>query len=232
MAGGYFLANLCDALFEEFAALVKEVVGLVNRVDGLAGETAAAQSDKVQTAIGHGVAGSHAVGRHVLSRARTSAHHHITADVAELVNEHGGTDDGEIVHDNLSSDFGSVANDTAIANQHIVGHVHALHEEVVAAHHGASLGSCAAVDGHVLADGIVVAHLGSGFLAAEFEVLRDGTDNGTGEYGVAAAHARAAEQGDAIHQRIVVANDNVLVNKAEGANLAVFADDGLGMDMG
>ena len=232
MAGGYFLANLGDAFLEEFAALIKDVVGLVYGIDGLARETAAAQSDEVETTIGHGVAGGHAVGRDVLSCARTSAHHHVAADVAELVNEHGGTDDGKIVHDNLTGNFGSVANDTAIANQHIVGHMHSLHKEVVAAHNGASLGSCAAVDGHILADSIVVAHLGSGFLAAELEVLRDGTDDGTREYGIAAAHACAAEQGDAIHQCVVVANDYVLVDKAEGANLAVFADDGLGMDVG
>ena len=232
MAGRYFLANLSDAFLEEFAALIKDVVGLVYGIDGLARETAAAQSDEVETTIGHGVAGGHAVGRDVLSCARTSAHHHVAADVAELVNEHGGTDDGKIVHDNLARKFGGIADDAAIANQHIVSHVHSLHKEVVAAHNGTSFGSGAAVDGHILADGIVVAHFSSGFLAAELEVLRDGTDDGTREDGIAAAHARAAEQGDAIHQCVVVANDYVLVDKAEGANLAVFADDGLGMDVG
>ena len=64
----------------------------------------------------------------------------------------------------------------------------------------------------------------------DFEIVL--TDDGSGEYGIAAAHACAAEQGDAIHQCVVVANDYVLVDKAEGANLAIFADDGLGMDVG
>ena len=152
--------------------------------------------------------------------------------MAELVNEYTGTDNGRIINDDFACNFCGIAYDTLVAYNSIVSYMDTFHEEVVAAHYGTSLGSCAAVDGHILADGIVVAHFGSGFLAAKLEVLRDGTDNGSGEDGIAAAHACAAEQGDAIHQCVVVANDYVLVDKAEGANLAIFADDGLGMDVG
>ena len=107
-----------------------------------------------------------------------------------------------------------------------------FHEEVVAAHHRASLGRGAAVDGHILADGIVVAHFGGGDFAAELKILRYCADHGTGEKGVALADARAAEQRHGVHQAVVVAQLDVGIDVAERSNLAVFADFGFGMDKG
>ena len=63
------------------------------------------------------------------------------------------------------------------------------------------------------------------------QVLGNGTNDSTGEEDVAVAYACAVEHGDAIHQGIVVANDDILVNVAEGANLTVLTNNGLGMDV-
>ena len=105
--------------------------------------------------------------------------------------------------------------------------MHALHEQVVAAHDGASLGCRAAVDGHVLAYLVVVANLCCCLLAPELEVLRNGTDDSTGEEDVAVADACAVEHCHTVHQGIVVADDNAFVDVAEGAYLTVLANDGL-----
>ena len=110
--------------------------------------------------------------------------------------------------------------------------VHAFHEQVVAAHHCATFGSRTAVDGHILADGIVVAHFGSGHFAAKFEVLGHGADHSSGEESIALTDARTAEQRHGVHQAVVVAQLDVGIDVAERSDLAVFADFGFGMDKG
>ena len=156
-----------------------------------------------------------------------TAHHHIAAYVAELVNKDIGADDGEVVDHYFTGDFGGIANDATITDFDVVGHVHTFHKQVVATHYSAAFGGCAAVDGDVFADGVVVANLGCGFLALEFEVLRDGTDDSTGENDVVTAHARAAKQRNAVHQFVAVADDDIFVDIAERTDFAIIANDGL-----
>ena len=79
---------------------------------------------------------------------------------------------------------------------------------------------------------LMVAHFGGGDFAAELKILRYCADHGTGEKGVALADARAAEQRHGVHQAVVVAQLYVGIDVAKGANLAVFADFGFGMDKG
>ena len=148
------------------------------------------------------------------------------------MHQHVGRKDGEIVDHHLAGNFCRVANDATVADVAVVPDVHAFHEEVVAADHRAPLGRGAAVDGHILADGVVVAYFGGGDFAAELEILRYCADHSTGENGVALADARAAEQRHGVHQAVVVAQLYIGIDVAKGANLAVFADFGFGMDKG
>ena len=85
--------------------------------------------------------------------------------------------------------------------------VHALHQQVVVAHDGAVFGRCAAVDGDVLAYGVVIANFGCGLFAAELEVLRYGADDRAREYYVMVSQTCAAQQRHAVHQAVVVADD-------------------------
>ena len=132
--------------------------------------------------------------------------------------EHAGAQDGVVVHDHLSGQLGAVADDASVADEDVVCHVHSLHEQIVAAHDGLSLGGGASVDGHVLAYLVVVSDLGGGVLAAE-------------EY-VAASDTGAVEHGDAVHKHVVIANHYASVDVAEGTYLTVLSYDGLGVYVG
>ena len=108
-------------------------------------------------------------------------------------------------------------------------HVHALHEEVVGADHGFAFGGRAAVDGHVLANGIVIADFGGSFFSLKFQVLRNSTDHCAGEHKVAVAHARAAQEGYAVHEAVACANHDVFVDVAEWSDFTALADNGFGV---
>ena len=221
------LAHLGETLFAQFATLVEQAIGIVDVVNDFGRETATTQPHKIETAISHWVTGSHDVGRNVLAGACAASHHDIAAYVAELVDEDIGTDDGKVVDHDLTGDFRGISDDATITDFDVVGHVHTFHKQVVAAHDSAAFGGRTTVDGDVLADGVVVAYLGCGFLTLEFEVLGDGTDDSTGKYDVVAAHTGAAKQRDAIHQFVAVADNDILVDIAERTDFAIFANDGL-----
>ena len=119
----------------------------------------------------------------------------------------------------------------SVAYLGVVCHVYALHQQVIVAHAGVSLGGGAPVDGHVFADEVIVAYFGGGFLALELQVLGHGADDGAWEDGVAVADARAVEDVGVGHDPVVVANHYVLVDEHEGADLYVFSYLGFGMDV-
>ena len=198
-------------------------------VDEVAVEAPAPQPDGVQSAVGSRVAGHKAEGQDVLREACAAAHHRVAAHAAELVHQHVGAQDGVVVDDNLAGQLGAVADDDAVADKRIVGHMHALHEQVARAYDGAALGCRATVDGHVLANLIVVAYLCRALFAPELEVLGNSADDCTREEDVAVADACAVEHRHTVHQRVVVADDNAFVNVAEGTDLAVLAYDGFGV---
>ena len=201
-----------------------DVEGAMEHADGLGGESTSSQAYQVEAAIRSRLAGGHGVGQDVLAHLRTTAYHGVASYAAELMNQHMGTQYSIVVDDHFTCQFRAVADDAAITHDDIVSHVHALHEQVVAAYHSLSFGLGAAVDGHVLAYFVVVAHLGGGFLAHELQVLWYGTDDGSGEDDVALADARPIEHGDTVHQGVVVTDDHVLVNVAKGANLTVLTN--------
>ena len=227
----HFGLNLVEGVGCVQAALVDEAVGIVDGLDGLVGEAAAAQAHNVQSGVADGLASGDDIGRDVLAEAASALDHAISAHAAELMHQHVGTDDGVVVDDNLAGHLGGVADDAAVAYQGIVGHVYAFHQQVVVAHDGASFGSCAAVHGHVLTDEVVVANLGGRILALELQVLRDGTDDGTGKDGVAVADAAAVQDAGMGHNLVVVADDHILVDEDERRDFHVFAYLRFGMDV-
>lgn len=136
--------------------------------------------------------------------------------MAELVAEHDCRDDGEIVYCYFPGKFRGVANDAAVTYHAIVSNVHVLHEQVVVTHDGSSLGSCSTRDSHILANRVVVANLASGDFALELQVLRLCGDAGTCQYLVAVADARPLIDGDAVLKHVVVADDDIAIDIAEG----------------
>ena len=177
--------GLCDV----HALLVDDAVGIVDVFDEFVRKSAAAQTDEVDAGIGDGLTAGYDVGGDVFAESAAALYHDVASDAAELVHEHGSADDGVVVDDDLSGKLGGIADDTVVTDGGIVGHVDALHQQVVVAHYGAAFCGGAAVDGDVLADAVVVAYLGGGFLAPEFQILGHGSDDGAGEDFVVVADA-------------------------------------------
>ena len=135
-----------------------------------------------------------------------------------LVAKHNSRDDGEIVDGYFSGKLGGVANDAAVAYHAIVSDVHILHEQIVAAHNGSSLGSCTARDSYILTDRVVVADLASGDLALELQVLWLCGKAGACQHLVAVSDACALINSDAVLEHVVIADNDIAVDVAEGAN--------------
>ena len=113
----------------------------------------------------------------------------MAAYMAELVYKNAGTQDGKVINDNLTGYLGAVAQYAVAAYNAVVGYMHVLHKEVVAAHNGLALGCGTAVDGYILTDTVVVAYLGCRILTFELQILGDASYHGSGMYLVAVAYA-------------------------------------------
>ena len=99
-------------------------------------------------------------------------------------------DDCIVIYNNFTSKFCLVANDATVTYNNVVGNMYTFHQEVIVANYGLALSCCSTIDGHIFTDGIVVTHLGCGLLTSEFQVLGNGTNDCSWEYGVAIADAR------------------------------------------
>ena len=166
----HVLADFLDA-FLQHALRIEQAIGLVDALDGLVAESAAAKAYQVDAREADGLLAGNHVGRNVLTGAAAALEHDVSAHAAELVEQAGGRDDGKVVDNHLAGKLRGVADDAAVANHAVVTDVHVLHQQVVAAHDGLSLRGRAAADGHILTDGVVVANLGRGVLALELQVL-------------------------------------------------------------
>ena len=209
---------------------IDNAVGIVDGLDCLVTETTAAQSDEVHTSVTHRLLAGDDVGGNVLTGACAALEHDVASDVQELVEQTGGADDGTVIDDDLTGKLGGVADDASVANDAVVANVHVLHQQVTVAYNGLALRGGASADGDVLADGVVVANFTGGILALELQVLGLGGYAGTGEELVAVANACTIVDGDIIQELIVITNDNVLVDDAEGTDDVAVAELCLGVN--
>ena len=92
------------------------------------------------------------------------------------------------------------------------------------ADNGLSLGCGTTVDGYVLTDEVVITYFGRCLFADKLQVLRDGTDDGSGENLIAVADAGTIKDGNVRHDNIVIADDYILVDEAERPDLYVLSD--------
>lgn len=226
LAHGNFLANFGKTLLTEFPTLVKQTVRIMDVVDKFGRKSAPSQTYEIQTAVGHRLARRHGIGRYILPRAGAAAYHDVAADAAKLMYQYVGADNGKIVHNDFSGNLRRITDDAPVAYANVMRHVHSFHQQVVAAHDGTAFCRCPAIDGNVLANGIVIPYLGRGFLTAELQVLRHGANHRAGKENIALADARPVKHGDTVHQDIVGTYHDILVYVTERANLATVADDG------
>lgn len=214
--GGYCVGQR-EAALEDYA------IGFVDGVDNIAVKASAAKSYYVQTAVTGRLTSADGVRHDTLRGACAAADHRVTADATELMHEDASREDCVIVDGYLAGQFRAVAYDDVVAYDIIVGDMAAFHEQVARTDNGLSLGSGATVYGYVLANLVVVTDDSERVLAAELQVLRHGTDDGTWEEHVATANASTIENSDAVHQHVVVANLDAAVDVAERSYLYVVA---------
>ena len=211
-------------------ALVDDAVSLVDVLNGLCREAATPQADEVDACIADGLLACNDERRNVLREAAASLNHDVGADVAELMAEHDSRNDGVVVDGDLACKLRGVADDAMVSHHAVVGDVHVLHEQIVAAHDGCSLRSRTTRDGDVLANGVVVANLAGGDFALELQVLRFCRNACAREYFVPVTDSRTLIDGDAILKHVVVADDDIAVDVTERADDVVVAELCLGMD--
>ena len=104
-------------------------------------------------------------GRNVLVDEGAALNHDVCAEMAELVHEGASADDGKVVDDDLACELCGIADDDIVTDLAVVGDVAVRHDEAVGAYLGLALRRRAAVDGHALAQGGVVADDGQCVLA-------------------------------------------------------------------
>ena len=109
-------------------------------------------------------------------------------------------------------------------------HVHILHQQVAIADNGLAFRGRATADGNIFTDGIVVTYLASSLFATELQVLRLRRNAATGEKLIARANASAEMDGDIVEEFVVVTDDNILVDDAEGTNDVAVAELCLGVN--
>ena len=187
-------------------------------LDGLTGESPAAQTDEVHASIANGFFACNDVGRNVLTGTSTALEHNISPDVEELVEQTCCRNDGTVVDYHFSCKLRRVADDASVADDAVVSDVHILHQQVAVTYYRLTLRSSTATDGDVLANRIVIANFASGFLALELQILRLCRNRCTWENLVVVAQTGSKVERHAIQQLIVVANNHVFVNHTERAD--------------
>ena len=151
---------------------VDDTLGILDGLDGLVRETAAAHSDKVHSCVAYGFLTSDNVWRNVLTGTCSALEHTVSANVQELVEQAACRDDSVVVDDYLAGKLSGVADDTTITYLAVVSDVHILHQQIAVTYGGLTLRSSTTADGYVLADRVVIANLTCSLFALEFQVLR------------------------------------------------------------
>ena len=190
----------------------------------LIAESAAAQSNEVYSTIACGFFACDNEWRNVETETAASLNHHSSAYAAELVAEHCGRDYGTVVNNHLACKLGAVAYDTSVAYLTVVGNMHILHQQIAVSNHSLSLARRAAAHCDILAYAVVVADDAESVLTAILQVLRLCAYACAWKKLVAVAYSCSIVHGDAVGERVVVANHHVLVDTAKRTNNVAVAD--------
>ncbi len=126
----------------------------------------------------------------------------------------------------------AVGDDDVIAQDAVVSEVDISHQQAVGAHGGLLAIRSATVDGHALADGGAITYFSGGVFTGELEVLRDRTDDGTGEDPALFADARAVHQHGVGSDPTAVTDHHIAVHTRKGFHGDVLAELRIGVDVG
>ena len=141
----------------------------------------------------------------------------------ELVHQRAAAYHRVVVNFDFAGKLARVGDYQAVVQDAVVTHVHVCHQQIVVADDGASLRSRAAVDGHELADGVVVANLAGRLFALEFKILRHSANHSVRKHPAILADARAFANHRTAHYSSAVANHHVFVYCHKRTYLYVFS---------
>ena len=186
---GHLLLNLVDGIEEGRLAVEHEAVGVGDVLQRLLVDAMLTSHLHVDTAI-LDVLGADNVGRHVLGERGTSLNHSATAHTGLSILDDAGGEDDTILDEAVAGNLRTIAENTTVADLGIVADVGTLHEDVVVAENSLAATMSGTIDDDILADDVIVAQDALRFLAAELEVLRQGTDDAALVHLIILAHAR------------------------------------------
>lgn len=172
---GHLLLNLDDGIEYGGLSVEDESVGVGNVVLHLIGNAVRTEYGGIDSTILHGVVVGYDVRGNVATYAASARYHGTDSDAHSWVDDDAGGENDGVGYVAISCYFGAVPEYVAMAYFGVVGDVYAFHKEVVIADDGLSAGECGAVDDDVLADDVVVTDDEGRGVAAEVEVLRNGS---------------------------------------------------------
>ena len=186
---------------------------------------------EVDTAIGVLLRGND-VGWDVARERGAGLNHRTLADACLGVFDDRTGEDDVVLNLAVACNLRAIAEDAVVANLGVVADVGTLHEHVLVADDGLAAGVRSTVDDDILTDDVAVADDTLRLLAAELEVLRQGTDDGSLMDFVALAHACTATDADEGEDDAAIAYLDVILDVHEGEYLTVVADFRFGANLG
>lgn len=195
----------------------------------LMGEAGAAQSDHIEAADAV-VAPGNATRGEVEGDGGASLHEGQGADADELVDEAIAGDEGAIVHGDKAGEEGAIGDDDAVADPAVMAEMTVGHEQIVGAYPGGVIVGIGAMDGHMFAEGIVIADIDAGEAAAEAEVLGSAADDAPGGEHVAGAGGGGAGEVGMGADLTVFAEGDLGINDRIRADVHAGVKSGLGID--
>lgn len=214
------------------AALVHMAVSLGDVVDLLLGEAVTAEHHGVDAEVGCRVVGHDDEGGHIAADAAAALDQSPFAYVGALVEDNSRRENHTFVNHGVAGNGHAVAYHAFALDAGVVAYMGLGHDERVAAYAGASFGTDAAVDDHMLADHVVVADVAEGLFAVPAEVLGVGADYGVLIDFVVLAHAGASDNACVGHYLAAVADLHIGVDIGEGMDGDALSYFGRGVDVG
>ena len=217
---------------EGSALAIEDSEGLAQRVDGLGRETGATDADDVQA--GHAVVALlKNEWRHVLGGAASASEHGQTANSDPLLNRRMAGEDAVVLECHMTAKQCVIDHRAAIADPNVVADVATDHEHVPVADRGHSVAlHGAAMNGHKLAEDIVVADLNPCRLASVTAMLRALAQHCPVADEVVPPHDERTAQAPVGFDHATRTDLHRTVDDCIGTNLHVWCDYGVGVDHG
>ena len=174
---GHLILDLVDDIEHARLTMEEQTIGIGDVFLYFLVDTGIIHHRGVRTTIGHGVATSNDIGRHIVREGASSL------DEREVAGTGIGVLDGSRGEDDTAANLTVARNLRAIAehavgtHDGIVADVRTFEQEVVVPDDSYAVLVGAAVDNHILTDNVVVANLHIGFGTTEVEILRERSDH-------------------------------------------------------